>query len=1598
MSLELIQNADDAGATSLYIDARDDALVVANNQNFTSCGLEDPECPWIKQGDPTTGLQRPCNFHAISEMGSRSKLHESKQIGRFGIGFVSVYQITDTPIIRSADVELRLNPQTQEVVKREISQTDGTEFILPWAATESEVRSGLNASPTPTDVADKVVAKIESVLESSLLFLRHLKRVELRRNGAVVTNLEIVRSKEEVELNFQPSGTRLRWLVLSREADDIVTSDKMSEELKAMNRLDRSRTVNVAIPLDLDQFEGLLYAYLPTRQPVGMPIHVNADFFPHASRQAIVLEGEGHERIWNQALIETAAKALGDNLVRIRDLLGPNRFWALTEAACQRKADSTFKFFWDELSKAALEVPLVWTTQGEWRLAKVTALSPEAMVTADQKAIADLGISLIHSDLRRYWTVISSLGARRLQLSDLVTALEGRGDDATVGGGEPLRSLWSAIAQLIEFSIDKNTMPAVLKKLKAVPFLLDARDQPISPNDARKLPATVSGAALREFVPERRVAHSHVVSIPQIAALVPEYRLNDLASDLACSITDEASASSVIGETDADVRRFYGLLTSFNTDETAAAISRILSDVPMLRTGEGFVSPARGQLPGDFKDPIGHFEIVNTELFCPGMMEFAQHVLQVDVLTFHQYIEDHLEDILVNGLSREQYGILLSEIVNHRFQLDEDDTIDALAKTDFVRTRAEEFIRPNKIYYWSAELETILGKDSSRWVDESWLPRGELGRFRDLFDRLGMQSSVSSEDLVGRIAEIAETGSLDEIVKGTTHIIRHILERWNRFDDDDVDVLKGLKHVPFLSAVVDGKRHEGKRYRPTQVYRAGRAAAFASQVPIVEMTALRQSTAVVSAFFDLIEMPSEPPTVKVVAHLEHCINNDEEVHDLTYQVLSERLERSDDADSIDRLKGTNFIYVPEVGFVGAGEVFWSTPPFGRYWHSASPRMHQRENLYRRLGVTDSPEPQHFAFLAVQIAQNSRPSDSDIVIHSRCVAALADALEREEPSSAEAVDLLLDEEAFISVSGNAVWTDEAIWLDSEQLATPFGADLDDRLIRLTDVSRSGAIRFCNRLDVPALSDLARFRLAEEPDGSAANEPTTRLQSRADLILWLAPNRNARQAMRENLARLEIRFSKQLLVQAEIDAFDPPVRTPVSTANSYLDYQTGLLHLRSTTGRVDWVAAFRALFADVERHCPTVDVPPLCATAAYIMSLEDRADAEQALQESGFKAPSHDEYEIEAGSILNDEESDAQAEVQDEAQVIEDGPAGQGVLGNNGTGATVGGHVAFIFGETFDSKLDTEADQKGVTEGLIGVGHDLSIDRDADTFNTDEDTVDFNDEGYESAPGRGTLGKESGVATAIDVSSGSEADPGIAAWSGKIRGGDGSIGPGDDRQAGAMVERQVRRTRMLTYVSRSGAREEDGTGSKSSASDEITDLIDAAAMKAALSYEQARGWEPERQPHFNPGYDIASKSPDGSRRLIEVKGLENEWTERGVKLSHVQFSMAQEHPEEFWIYVVEHARDMERQRVYAIGNPFAKVEEYWFDRNWHEASEERVSSRDINLRVGLKVKHQIWGNGVVEEIKSRGVIPFVVIDFGKIEGRRGIPFNSSLRILG
>lgn len=198
--------------------------------------------------------------------------------------------------------------------------------------------------------------------------------------------------------------------------------------------------------------------------------------------------------------------------------------------------------------------------------------------------------------------------------------------------------------------------------------------------------------------------------------------------------------------------------------------------------------------------------------------------------------------------------------------------------------------------------------------------------------------------------------------------------------------------------------------------------------------------------------------------------------------------------------------------------------------------------------------------------------------------------------------------------------------------------------------------------------------------------------------------------------------------------------------------------------------------------------------------------------------------------------------------------------------------------------------------------------------------------------------------------------------------------------------------MTYVSHRAT----GGDNQGSGGDDRGRRIDAAAIAAVKAYEKKHHRDAEEQAHNHPGFDIVSADAAGARRLIEVKGLDNAWNDRGVKLTRTQFANAQRHGDTYWLYVVEHALDSELQRVHAIRNPFQKVEEYWFDGGWRDVVEESASGRDAQVREGARVNHKTFGPGVVESVRVIAQATELVVNF-RFEGRKPLRLSKDLEFL-
>jgi hypothetical protein len=192
---ELLQNADDAEATSARFVLFEDRLVFAHNgrRRFTVSN------PATEKEDHKQGVLGDIN--AITAVGRSNKTDE-ETIGKFGVGFKAVFGYTATPRIYDPDVFFEIE---RFIVPTRLDedypgrQSDETLFVFPFNHDERGPEEAYS------DISEKL-----HTLDYPLLFLSNLKTIELKAPGMLGRYVKTI--EESQNLN----GTTAEFIRLTQ--------------------------------------------------------------------------------------------------------------------------------------------------------------------------------------------------------------------------------------------------------------------------------------------------------------------------------------------------------------------------------------------------------------------------------------------------------------------------------------------------------------------------------------------------------------------------------------------------------------------------------------------------------------------------------------------------------------------------------------------------------------------------------------------------------------------------------------------------------------------------------------------------------------------------------------------------------------------------------------------------------------------------------------------------------------------------------------------------------------------------------------------------------------------------------------------------------------------------------------------------------------------------------------------------------------------------------------------------------------------------------------------------------------------------------------
>lgn len=1514
---ELIQNADDAqGVTRIRLDVRDDALVVWNDATFRDCGRADaPRCV-----DDTVGDGRKCcDFHAFRRVASGHKREEDGTTGAFGIGFVSVYQITDQPALRSGFWHWRMDPSQPEdrriAAERVSACYSATEFRFPWARENSAIRQRLRREPIRQDVVEKMAQELRRALTRAAPFLKRLTSLELLVNGAPTFRVQCERDPDSKEILVDAGGTTRVWRRFM--ADFASKAQQLRDAHKGRIEVKRRSLVTLGVPLDETKDPGRLYASLPTECVIDLPILIDADFYPSTSRKQILLDGD-YQGIWNRAAIEAAAQAFAGALPRLCSDLKPAAFWQLLEKARllhddarKERIDHSFGNFWIHAKAVAQTEAFVQSSRGTFHLpqdSRFNGVDKEALSCLP--FLEALGLHVVHQELRPAYTALKEVGVRELDLEDLTQALHAAGLTGPSDGQHVPQWLRSpANRRLLATAIDqsysrmsKERLNQAQERLQQCSLWLTAGGQ-LAPAAALWQANATTQRLFASLVDENRW-----MAEDNPAEWVPRVRSFDLS--VAVAVLEKHGPHRIAEVVAADESWLHELLGWIELRAAeilqTRGVRERLRKLAIWPCGDALHSLDNLVVPGDFTDPMHLARVLRAETAERFRTLLVNH-LHAKSLDLRTYLTDQVPA----AFNADQppapatRRALLHLVAEHIGQFRDDSAVrSSLERLPLVECGTGQFSKPGLVYFNRAPLRAVLGDDVGRYCSESY--NGSLSLF-DTLKWLGVAETPNPADMVQRAYDIADlpTHVRKEAAQA---LFKGLVDYWATLHEhkSDLEELKELAWLPVNKAPYWAK--------PAQAYTSFRDYLFESQALFLDVHRQVQGLAQhklhpgaqAESVVEFFGIRGEPTCAQVVDHLLHETQTGRAVRRDIFVFLNQHASEP----VVVKLRETACLPIDGNRCIAPSQAFRGPHRFGSLRYQLGSDWLTYPGLLNVWRIPEQPTARDAVAVLQEMARRfshvQQLSSEEQLVNAYCWELLSAASDEIGTATWDG----LSQQPVVPNSKHFLHKPtELFFEDRSGLADKFG----DTASALTIRRIEGAWPAMALAGVRNLGDVVKTRIVEfTPTQGGDARWAALLDQRWPLVRRVVATAAAGSVgetcpqvpptVREGTGlTLEYAFLGRL--------------APAEHVVAHMDREIEALYVSCESRGIE-VAMARELALLLQ---PEGNAVLLAATLKEVLSGATADDARLVLNELGFA-------DIELSNTASPDSS-----MGAEPNFIPD-DADEGHDPSDAETASAQGNTAL---DQLDDDASSEEHQRE------SVSHRRQREFDVHGHGRGHGSTSSS-----SAAAAVNKGTKTGAQVLQRRSGKASTTPGVGA------GRHTSPNHSSPTTSGKLQSKLI----LRSYVDPQHDPADVGNDSVPGTGNARVLEIDRQGTARVMAFEKQQRRQPQKMDHYHPGYDIESRDAQGQVRYIEVKSLSVQWDLFSVGMSAAQIAQARTKGAQYWLYVVE---DVESAQpfIHCIQDPASKISDYRFDCGWRHVAESHPAPTPETLPVAASGKRSI-----------------------------------------
>ena len=285
---ELLQNAEDAGASEVRFILNKDKAIFEHNGNrlFSQKDIE-----------------------AITSIGFSTKKDDPTSIGKFGIGFKAVFAYTATPEVESGEFHFRIQdmvvPHTKGLFPGALGEAK-TRFVFPFD----------NPKKPPEEACAEIEKNLRQLNENTLLFLSNIRKIGYCLPDSTIGSLERKESannNNRIEISVMRPGNPvpdpIHYLRFTKEVD-IQDEDAQLKrcQIAVAFGTDKSRKI---VPMN----QGQVCIYFPAESETSkLRFHLHAPFASTVARASVRRNSSANDK-----LRDHLAELIVESMHAIRD-------------------------------------------------------------------------------------------------------------------------------------------------------------------------------------------------------------------------------------------------------------------------------------------------------------------------------------------------------------------------------------------------------------------------------------------------------------------------------------------------------------------------------------------------------------------------------------------------------------------------------------------------------------------------------------------------------------------------------------------------------------------------------------------------------------------------------------------------------------------------------------------------------------------------------------------------------------------------------------------------------------------------------------------------------------------------------------------------------------------------------------------------------------------------------------------------------------------------------------------------------------------------------------------------------------------------------